>query len=133
MTSIPVTLRWSDLDAFGYISNISVLTVLQDAGLALLGNSMPRGVVIASRRTTYKHRVHPGPATAEACVSHVAATWFQVRLTLHQNDKYNCVTDLVDVLPLSDTRRKLTYEERVFLEDHLEGGPLPHMPELPAI
>ena len=41
--AVPVTVRWSDLDAYGHVNNASLLTLLEEARVAAFWAGGPEG------------------------------------------------------------------------------------------
>jgi acyl-CoA thioester hydrolase len=127
-----VSLRWSDLDAYGHVNNARFLTLYEEARVAMffvgarahgLG-SFEEGIVIARHEVDYLKPVDYGdPVRIEMWISELRAASFTVSYELFDADvlasraKSVCVPyNLEQGFP-----RRINDAEKVFLQPYLAG------------
>jgi acyl-CoA thioester hydrolase len=125
-----VSLRWSDLDAYGHVNNARFLTLYEEARVAMffvgarahgLG-SFEEGIVIARHEVDYLKPVDYGdPVRIEMWISELRAASFTVSYELFDADvlasraKSVCVPyNLEQGFP-----RRINDAEKVFLQPYL--------------
>jgi acyl-CoA thioester hydrolase len=130
----PCPLRWSDMDAFGHVNNVVFLRYLEEARVDLMwrlgpgaeGESFSGGVVVARHEIDYvKPLVHRHtPVTVETWVTRIGAA--SLDLAYEVKDEGAVYVRARSVLAPYDlergTPRRVTREERLFLEAYLEDG-----------
>lgn len=88
--------RWSDLDAFGHVNNVRMLTLFEEARVALMFvgardaglTSFEQGIVIFRHEVDYLRPVDYGPRVRiEMWVSEVRPSRFTVSYELFADDK----------------------------------------------
>ncbi len=133
-------MRWSDMDAFGHVNNVTFLTYLEEARVDLLLNAggpegaqlLATGVVIARHEVDYRrplvHRMEP--VSIELWASEIRASSF--RIGYRVVDFAEAGSDTKDILYVeaesvlvpydltSHSIRRLTDAEREFLERYRE-------------
>lgn len=124
-----VSLRWSDMDAYGHVNNARFLTLYEEARVAMffvgarahgLG-SFEEGIVIARHEIDYLKPVDYGdPVRIEMWISELRVASFTVSYELFDDNQLAsrarsvCVPyHLVEARP-----RRLSDEERAFLEPY---------------
>lgn len=133
-------MRWSDMDAYGHVNNVTFLTYLEEARVDLLLNSasdggaymLSTGVVIARHEINYRsplvHRVEPVPI--ELWANEVRASSFRlgyrvVDFAADGSDEQDVVyveaeSLLVPYDLTTNSVRRLSDGEREFLERYSE-------------
>jgi acyl-CoA thioester hydrolase len=134
-------LRWSDLDAYGHVNNARLLTLFEEARVALmfaLGRQrclrLDEGVVIRRHEVDYLRPVdyRLGPAAAGAAptvrvemwVEEIRPSRFTIGYELFDGDALASRARSV-LVPFDLERqrpRRLTAEERAFLEPYAHSG-----------
>lgn len=133
-------LRWSDMDAFGHVNNVTFLTYLEEARVDLLLNAggpvgaqmLATGVVIARHEVDYRrplvHRM--APVSIEVWASEIRASSFHIGYRVV--DSAEAGGDTEDILYIEaesvlvpydltgQSVRRLTDGEREFLERYCE-------------
>jgi acyl-CoA thioester hydrolase len=126
-----VSLRWSDLDAYGHVNNARFLTLYEEARVAMffvgarahgLG-SFEEGIVIARHEIDYLRQVgYNEPVRVELWISELRAARFTVNYELFDGPvlasraRSVCVPyNLANAHP-----RRLSETERDFLKPYLE-------------
>mgnify|MGYP001228059753 CR=1 FL=1 len=131
-------LRWSDLDAFGHVNNARILTLYEEARVALLFldaakkgvSSFTSGVVIARHEVDYLRPIGyvPGPppdvmpsVRVELWIEELRSSRFTVAYELFDGDALagRARSVLVPYDLASQRSRRLSDAERAFLEPYL--------------
>ncbi|HEY7176318.1 MAG TPA: thioesterase family protein [Micromonosporaceae bacterium] len=124
--------RWSDLDLFGHVNNARVLTLFEEARVALmfvgareagLTSFEKQGIVIHRHEIDYVRPIDYGPRVrVEMWVSDLRASRFTVSYELYADDLLACRAASVCVpFDLAAQRpRRLSEPERDFLKPWLE-------------
>lgn len=83
---IPISLRWSDMDAYGHVNNVQFLRLLEDARVVAFhghdsddgGDIVSTGVVVARHEIDYVMPLHyrPEPVSVDLWVSSISAASF---------------------------------------------------------
>ncbi|MEV6009416.1 thioesterase family protein [Streptomyces sp. NPDC051976] len=125
-------LRWSDMDAFGHINNVSFLRYLEEARIEFMWRLAPGegsasftgGSVVARHEIDYlRPLVHRHtPVAIETWVTDISAASMTVAYEVKDGDVvYVRASTVVVPYNLEAGRpRRITREERSFLEDYLE-------------
>jgi len=123
--------RWSDMDAYGHVNNVTWLEYLQEARVDMFFVHAPQrgterlveGVVVARAEIDYKLalRYRPEPVRIEMWVSRVGAASFTVEyevLDQHTDGSRTVYARAATVLvPVADGRpRRISESERSVLE-----------------
>ncbi|TDC83227.1 acyl-CoA thioesterase [Micromonospora sp. KC606] len=135
-------LRWSDLDAYGHVNNARVLTLYEEARVAMMFaggrawgvDSFADGVVIRRHEVDYLRPIDYalGRATAEAAptvrielwVEQVRAGSFTVAYELHDGDVLASTARsvLVPFDLVAKRPRRISADERTFLLSYAPAG-----------
>jgi acyl-CoA thioester hydrolase len=126
-----VAVRWSDLDAYGHVNNARVLTLYEEARVAMFFTgarahgltSFEEGIVIARHEIDYLRPVNYGePVRVEMWISQLRAASFTVSYELFYDGvlasraKSICVPyNLAQGHP-----RRISEDERAFLAPYVE-------------
>ncbi|NBM15558.1 thioesterase family protein [Streptomyces sp. GC420] len=127
-------LRWSDMDAFGHVNNVVFLRYLEEARIDFMfrlapGNGSPSfsgGSVVARHEIEYKrplvHRHEP--VTVESWVTKIGAASLVIAYEIKDPDQVyvRASTTVVPYDLQAQRPRRITAEEKSFLEEYLEGG-----------
>lgn len=131
-----ISMRWSDMDAFGHINNVVFLTYLEEARIEMFagldqdegGGILARGVVVARSSIDYLrplvHRARPVPI--DVWVSRIGGASFHLEYEVHDIEPEGGMVYARAhsvMVPYDFTReapRRLLPHERQFLQDHLE-------------
>ena len=127
--AVEVSLRWSDMDAYGHVNHARTVTLLEEARTELFFNEMPRrgmgrvdgGIVVSKLSVEYlSPLVYEGaPVRVEAWVSEVRAASFVLRYAVRGRiDPRVMATAKTTMVPYDLVRgrpRRLTAAEREFL------------------
>jgi acyl-CoA thioester hydrolase len=125
-------LRWSDMDAFGHVNNVSFLRYLEEARIDFMWRLAPGegsasftgGSVVARHEIDYlRPLVHRHtPVVIETWVTEISAASMTVAYEVKDGDVvYVRASTIVVPYNLEAGRpRRITREERSFLEDYLE-------------
>ncbi len=91
--SIPIPLRWSDMDAYGHVNNVEFLRLLEDARVLAFhghdsedgGNVVDTGVLVARHEIDYLRPLHyrPEPVIVDLWVSSIGAAAFDMQYEVH--------------------------------------------------
>ena len=127
-----VAVRWSDMDTFGHVNNARILTLYEEARVAMFFvgarahglTSFEEGIVIARHEVDYLRPVDYGdPVRIEMWISDLRAAAFTVAYELYDGDvlasraKSVCVPyNLQGGHP-----RRLTETERAFLNPYVQA------------
>ncbi len=131
-----VTMRWSDMDAFGHVNNVMFLTYLEEARVEMfaeLAEGAPdsdgilsRGVVVANSSIDYLHPlVHRyEPVPIDVWVSRIGGASFHLGYEVHDEDGavvYARARSVLVPYDFANRRpRRIEPRERAFLERFLE-------------
>lgn len=131
--------RWSDMDAFGHVNHASMVTILEEARVALLFEEaalrgiteLARGIVVAKLEIDYRAplAVNGSAVRVELAVRELRAASFTVDYTVHASRAAQAPlvatarTLLVPYRLETDAPRRLTDGERDFLAGWLSEVP----------
>lgn len=141
--SIPIQIRWSDVDAYGHVNNVAMLTLLEEARIATFWNAdLPDGAarptqtlsggptaehftLVARQEIEYLAPMpfSQRPARVDLWVSRIGGASIEVNYEVYSPDDVRCaiaVTSIVMVDAGSGRPRKLTRDERATLEPLIE-------------
>jgi acyl-CoA thioester hydrolase len=125
-------LRWSDMDAYGHVNNARILTLYEEARVALFFTgaremgltSFEDGIVISRHEVDYLKPMDYGdPVRIEMWVEEIRHSRFTIAYELLDRDVVASRARSVCV-PFNLEKqypRRLTDAERAFLEDWVEG------------
>ncbi|MFE7129548.1 acyl-CoA thioesterase [Streptomyces sp. NPDC057638] len=130
-------LRWSDMDAFGHVNNVVFLRYLEEARIDFMFRLRPRdgspsfsgGSVVARHEIDYKlplvHRHEP--VIIESWVTKIGAASLTIAYEIKEADDpqrvYVRASTVVVPYDLEAGRpRRITAEERHYLQEYLEGA-----------
>ncbi|MFI9718200.1 acyl-CoA thioesterase [Streptomyces sp. NPDC052396] len=131
----PCPVRWSDMDAFGHVNNVVFLRYLEEARIDFMFRMAPRagegsfagGSVVARHEIDYVYPlVHRhAPVTVETWVTKVGGSSLTVAYEVKDEQHvYARATTVVVPFDLEKGRpRRLTDQERVFLEEFRDDAP----------
>lgn len=125
--------RWSDMDAFGHVNNARVLTLYEEARVALMFRaaraqgltSMAQGVVIARHEVDYLRPVdHSESVRIDLWVEQLRWASFTLGYELFDDGQVasRARSVLVPYDLAAGRARRLSPEEREFLTPYLENG-----------
>ncbi|KRV47890.1 thioesterase [Wenjunlia vitaminophila] len=127
-------LRWSDMDAFGHVNNVVYLRYLEEARIDLMfrlapGNgseALSGGSVVARHEISYlRPLVHRHePVIVESWITDIGAASLTIAYEVKDDEQVYARASTV-VVPYDLARgrpRRITEEERGFLERYLEVG-----------
>ena len=130
--TVQVPMRWSDMDAYQHINNVAFLGYFEMARVNLFfehpthdeSTGMRRGLVVASHEIAYKRSVvyDEKPLEVQLWVSGVRAASFTCQYELFDHGAL-AVTGSTVLVPFDfaiERPRRLTPEERVFLDKYLD-------------
>ncbi|KOV95137.1 MULTISPECIES: acyl-CoA thioesterase [unclassified Streptomyces] len=122
-------LRWADMDAYGHVNNVVFLRYLEEARIDFLfrpEKDFKQGSVVARHEIDYKrqlvHRHHP--VDIELWVSEIRAASFTLTYEVKDEDLVYVRASTV-VVPFdfeAQRPRRITAEERAFLEEYRDGA-----------
>jgi acyl-CoA thioester hydrolase len=126
----PVQLRWSDPDSYGHVNHARALSLLEDARLALAGNSPSSApgkqpdIILARLEVDYLRQLHyrvGEQVRVRSWVTRVGTKSFTMRQELVQDDEVAIRLDAVIVLfdITTDASRPMTDEERAYWSSFL--------------
>ncbi len=130
-------LRWSDMDAFGHVNNVVFLRYLEEARIDFMfrlpagegGASFSGGSVVARHEIDYlRPLVHRHePVTIETWVADLTAASMTVRYEVKdEGTVYARAVSVVVPYNLAAKRpRRITAEEKAFLEQYRDDGAVP--------
>ncbi len=140
--AVPVTVRWSDLDAYGHVNNASLLTLLEEARVAAFWAGGPEGspataiidagpgatsvTVIARQEAEYLAQIphHREPILVETWIGNLGGASMLVCyevLSPDRSELYARAATTVVMLDASTGQpRRLTDAERAAWEPYLE-------------
>jgi acyl-CoA thioester hydrolase len=126
-------LRWSDMDAFGHVNNVTFLRYLEEARIDFLFRIAPgegrrafsEGSVVARHEVDYlRPLVHRHePVTVESWVTRLSAASFTIAYEVKDEDMlYVRASTVVVPYVLAEGRpRRISAEEREFLRPYVES------------
>jgi acyl-CoA thioester hydrolase len=121
-------LRWSDMDAYGHVSNASYLLYLQEARVDMLYVHAPeqavarlaQGIVVARHEIDYRAPLvfRPEPVRVETWVSQLGNSSVTIAYQIRDDDVVyaDAATVLVPFDLAAGRPRRITPEERAVLE-----------------
>jgi acyl-CoA thioester hydrolase len=127
-------LRWADMDAFGHVNNVVFLRYLEEARIDFMFRlapgegdvSFPGGTVVARHEIDYlRPLVHRHePVIIETWVSGITAASMTVKYEVRDEETlYARASTIVVPYNLAEQRpRRITAEEKAFLEHYLDDG-----------
>lgn len=125
--------RWSDMDVYGHVNNARVLTLYEEARVALMFRaareqgltSMADGVVIARHEIDYLRPIdHGDPVRIDLWVEEIRRASFTFRYELFDGDRIasRARSVLVPYDLTAGRPRRVSDAEREFLSPYLENG-----------
>jgi acyl-CoA thioester hydrolase len=141
--SIPIQIRWSDIDGYGHVNNAAMLTLLEEARIATFWNAdLPDGsaqptqtlsggpsaehfTLVARQEVEYLAPLpfSQRPARIDLWVSSIGGASLEVSYEVFSPDGVRCAiaaTSIVMVEAASGRPRRLSTEERAALEPLLD-------------
>jgi acyl-CoA thioester hydrolase len=133
--SIPIPLRWSDMDAYGHVNNVQFLRLLEDARVLAFhghdsedgGNVVETGVLVARHEIDYLRPLHyrPEPVIVDLWVSSIGAAAFDMQYEVHDLGSERVVYARAEsTLVLYDLQkgrpRRFTEAEQVTMKEWLD-------------
>ena len=127
-------LRWGDMDAYGHVNNVVYLSYLEEARVDMLftlgsdqgTKAMSDGVLVARHEIEYKRPLvyHPRGVDIELWVGAIKAASFEIRYEVHDDTVLfaRAASILVPYDLEAERPRRLTTEERGFLEQYVDAG-----------
>ena len=127
-------MRWSDMDAYGHVNNVQFLRYLEEARVEMF-QSVPlsgldkgtSGILVAATDIRYRrplfHRSEPVPI--DVWVTKIGAASFSLGYEVYDADGTVYATAGSTMVPYDFAAvrpRRLTPEERAWLNDYLEPG-----------
>ena len=125
-------MRWGDMDAYGHVNNVVYLSYLEEARVDMLftlgsdqgAKAMSDGVLVARHEIEYKRPLiyHPRGVDIELWVGAIKAASFEIRYEVHDETVVfaRAASILVPYNLEAERPRRLTAEERTFLEQYLD-------------
>ena len=140
---VPVQLRWSDMDAYGHVNNVAMLTLLEEARIeAFWRHPSPRGEVwptavldggpgattttlIARSEIEYLRPLdyRRDPVTIEMWIGHLGGASIDVYYEVHDGGEpfARALTTVVLVDAASGAPRRMSETERAAWEPYVEA------------
>ena len=141
--SIPIQIRWSDIDGYGHVNNAAMLTLLEEARIATFWNAdLPDGsasptqtlsggptadsfTLVARQEVEYLAPLpfSQRPTRVDLWVAKIGGASLEVNYEVHSADGVLCAiaaTSIVMVDAASGRPRKLRSEERAALDPLLD-------------
>ena len=127
-------MRWGDMDAYGHVNNVVYLSYLEEARVDMLftlgsdqgTKAMSDGVLVAKHEIEYKRPLiyHPRGVDIELWVGVIKAASFEIRYEVHDDTVLfaRAASILVPYDLEAERPRRLTVEERTFLEQYVDAG-----------
>jgi acyl-CoA thioester hydrolase len=127
-------MRWGDMDAYGHVNNVAYLSYLEEARVDMLFTlgaeqgvtALSDGVLVARHQIEYKRPLvyHPRGVAIDLWVGQIKPVSFEIRYHVHDEDVlFATASSLLVPYDLEAERpRRLTPEERSFLERYVESG-----------
>jgi len=129
------SMRWSDMDAYGHVNNVVFLTYLEESRVDMLfaldaeygGKALAEGVLVAHHEIDYKRPLvyHPRGVDIEMWVGYIKGASFQIRYEIRdETTVFALAASVLVPYDLESQRpRRVSAEERSFLEKYLEPAP----------
>ncbi|MFB7456460.1 acyl-CoA thioesterase [Streptomyces sp. NPDC088337] len=122
-------LRWADMDAYGHVNNVVFLRYLEEARIDFLfrpDKEFKQGSVVARHEIDYKRQlVHRhAPVDIELWVTEIKAASFTLTYEVKDGDQIYVRASTV-IVPFdfeAQRPRRITAEEREFLEEYTDAG-----------
>ncbi|WP_318203504.1 thioesterase family protein [Streptomyces sp. SCL15-4] len=122
-------LRWADMDAYGHVNNVVFLRYLEEARIDFLfrpDKDFKQGSVVARHEIDYKRQLlhRHEPVTIELWVSEIRAASFTLAYEVKDGDLVYARASTV-IVPFdfaAQRPRRITAEERDFLQEYADGG-----------
>ncbi|MEU3410512.1 MULTISPECIES: acyl-CoA thioesterase [unclassified Streptomyces] len=122
-------LRWADMDAYGHVNNVVFLRYLEEARIDFLfrpDKDFKQGSVVARHEIDYKRQLlhRHEPVTIELWVSEIRAASFTLAYEVKDGDLVYARASTV-IVPFdfaAQRPRRITAEERDFLQEYTDGG-----------
>jgi acyl-CoA thioester hydrolase len=127
-------MRWADMDAYGHVNNVVYLSYLEEARVDMLFTlggelglkALSEGVLVARHEIDYKRPLvyHPSGVAIDLWVGQIKGASFEIRYELHDEDVLfaRAASILVPYDLEAERPRRITAQERSFLERYVEGG-----------
>jgi acyl-CoA thioester hydrolase len=127
-------MRWGDMDAYGHVNNVVYLSYLEEARVDMLftlGSDMgvkalSEGVLVARHEIEYKRPLvyHPRGVDIALWVGAIKAASFEIRYEVHDENVLfaRAASVLVPYDLAAERPRRITAEERSFLEQYVDAG-----------
>jgi acyl-CoA thioester hydrolase len=123
-------LRWADMDAYGHVNNVVFLRYLEEARIDFLfrpDKDFKQGSVVARHEIDYKQQlVHRHePVDIELWVTEIRAASFTLTYEVKDGDRiYVRASTVIVPFDFEHQRpRRITEEEREFLEEYMDKDP----------
>jgi acyl-CoA thioester hydrolase len=128
----PCPLRWSDMDAYGHINNVSFVRYLEDARIAVFFaaakeanlTSFEGQLVVVRHEIDYEQPLvyRPEPVLVELWVSEIRNSSFTVNYEIRDDEaRYATARSVLAAYnPSAGRARRLSPEERQWLERYRE-------------
>ncbi|MEV6961244.1 thioesterase family protein [Streptomyces sp. NPDC051207] len=123
-------LRWADMDAYGHVNNVVFLRYLEEARIDFLfrpDKDFQQGSVVARHEIDYKQQlVHRHePVGIELWVTEIRAASFTLTYEVKDGDRiYVRASTVIVPFDFEHQRpRRITEEEREFLEEYMDKDP----------
>lgn len=143
-TSIPIQIRWSDIDGYGHVNNAAMLTLLEEARIATFWNAdLPDGsasptqtlsggpsadsfTLVARQEVEYLAPLpfSQRPVRVDLWIAKIGGASLEVDYEVFSPDGVRCAvaaTSIVMVDAASGRPRRLSTEERAALEPLLDA------------
>ncbi|MFF8864429.1 MULTISPECIES: acyl-CoA thioesterase [unclassified Streptomyces] len=125
-------LRWSDMDAYGHVNNAVFIRYLEEARINFLfrpDKEFKQGSVVARHEIDYKMQlVHRHePVDIELWITEIRAASFTIAYEVKDDDQVYVRASTV-VVPFdfeTQRPRRITAEEREFLQEYTDGAAKP--------
>ncbi|PJM96915.1 acyl-CoA thioesterase [Streptomyces sp. CB01373] len=122
-------LRWADMDAYGHVNNVVFLRYLEEARIDFLfrpDKEFKQGSVVARHEIDYKRQlVHRhAPVDIELWVTEIKAASFTLTYEVKDGEQIYVRASTV-IVPFdfeAQRPRRITAEEREFLEEYTDAG-----------
>ncbi|WP_406727500.1 thioesterase family protein [Streptomyces sp. GD-15H] len=122
-------LRWADMDAYGHVNNVVFLRYLEEARIDFLfrpDKDFQQGSVVARHEIDYKRQlVHRhAPVDIELWVTEIRAASFTLTYEVKDGDQLYVRASTV-IVPFdfdAQRPRRITQEEKEFLQEYTDGG-----------
>ncbi len=123
------------MDAYGHVNNVVFLTYLEESRVDMLfaldaeygGKALAEGVLVAHHEIDYKRPLvyHPRGVDIEMWVGYIKGASFQIRYEIRdETTVFALAASVLVPYDLESQRpRRVSAEERSFLEKYLEPAP----------